>query len=108
MKNVLSVMLMFIICASQAQQKVGVKSVSAKANTDLVKLNDSIPVLIPKKINSKYGFVNQKGKVIIKPEYSNVGFSVSIRPESVSISLKKVTSDNVRLNLKHSFFMPML
>ena len=74
MKNVLSVMLMFIICASQAQQKVGVKSVSAKANTDLVKLNDSIPVLIPKKINSKYGFVNQKGKVIIKPEYSNVGF----------------------------------
>lgn len=38
------------------------------------KLNDSIPALIPKYKGGKYGFVNQKGKTVIAPEYINVGF----------------------------------
>ena len=80
MKNVLSLILISfaLILSGQkhnvATKKTVTKTVSAKANTDLIKINDSIPALIPHKINSKYGFVNQKGKVIIKPEYSNVGF----------------------------------
>ena len=74
MKNALSVVLLFLSFVFYAQQKMVSKSMSVKPNTDLVKLNDSIPALIPQKIDDKYGFVNQKGKVIIKPEYSNVGF----------------------------------
>jgi len=74
MKNALSVVLLFLSFAFSAQQKKVSKSISVKTNPDLVKLNDSIPALIPQKIDGKYGFVNQKGKVIIKPEYSNVGF----------------------------------
>lgn len=74
MKNVFSVVLLFLFFVSQSQQKAAGKSVSARTNPDLVKVNDSIPALIPQNINGKYGFVNQKGKVIIKPEYSNVGF----------------------------------
>lgn len=41
---------------------------------DEMKLNDSIPSLIPQKREGKFGFVNQHGKLIIKPLYSNVGF----------------------------------
>lgn len=79
MKNVLSLILIsFALMLSGQKHNVAkkkvTKTVSAKANTDLVKINDSIPALIPQNINGKYGFVNQKGKVIIKPEYSNVGF----------------------------------
>jgi len=80
MKNFLSFILISfaLILSGQkhnvATKKTVTKTVSAKANTDLVKINDSIPALIPQNISGKYGFVNQKGKVIIKPEYSNVGF----------------------------------
>lgn len=38
------------------------------------KINDSIPSLIPKHKNGKYGFINQKGKTVIPLEYINVGF----------------------------------
>ncbi len=50
------------------------QSVLPKTNPDLIKINDSVPVLIPQKKNGKYGFINQNGKTIIKHEYSNVGF----------------------------------
>lgn len=36
--------------------------------------NDSIPLLIPRKKNGLFGFVNQNGKFVIQPQYSNVGF----------------------------------
>lgn len=49
------------------------KTVSPISN-DLKKINDSVADLIPKKIAGKFGFSNQSGKIIIKPEYSNVGF----------------------------------
>lgn len=80
MKNVLSLILISfaLILSGQkhniAKKKTVTKTVSAKANTDLIKINDSIPVLIPQKMEGKFGFVNQKGKIIIKPVYSNVGF----------------------------------
>lgn len=50
------------------------KKAVPKIHADLQKINDSIPALIPQKKEGKYGFINQKGKVIIKHEYSNVGF----------------------------------
>lgn len=37
---------------------------------DLTKINDSIPDLIPKRVDGKLGFVNQRSKFIIAPEYS--------------------------------------
>ena len=39
-----------------------------------IKINDSIPLLIPHKKNGKFGYVDQAGKIMITPEYSNVGF----------------------------------
>lgn len=50
------------------------KPVVPKVNPDLVKINDSIPVLIPQKKNGKFGFINQKGKIIIPHQFSNAGF----------------------------------
>lgn len=84
MKNALFLLLLgFGSMISAQQKKYSKKSVpkktispvkSTKPNPDLIKINDSIPVLIPQKINGKFGFMNQKSKTIIKPEYSNVGF----------------------------------
>lgn len=53
---------------------VAAKSPTVKINEDLIKINDQIPALIPQKMNGKFGYINQKGKVIIRHEYSNVGF----------------------------------
>ncbi len=41
---------------------------------DTVKINDSVAAIFPIKKDGKFGFQNQKGKILIKPEYSNVGF----------------------------------
>lgn len=57
-----------------AVKKVVNKPVVAKVNPDLIKINDSIPELIPQKDKGKFGFVNQKGKILIPHQYSNVGF----------------------------------
>ena len=54
--------------------KTTVNKAVPKISDDLKKLNDSVADLIPKKIEGKFGFINQSGKLIIKPEYSNVGF----------------------------------
>lgn len=50
------------------------ESQKVKLKLDLEKINDSIPDLIPKKKDGKFGFINQKRKVIIPYLYSNVGF----------------------------------
>ncbi|WP_144281452.1 WG repeat-containing protein [Chryseobacterium echinoideorum] len=47
---------------------------SVKKNISLPVVNENIPLLIPKKINGKFGFVNQKGKFVIAPEYDLVMF----------------------------------
>lgn len=46
----------------------------SKPHLDLIKINDSIPALIPQRKDGKFGFINQRGKVIIPHQYSNVGF----------------------------------
>lgn len=43
-------------------------------NEDLQKINDSVPALIPQKIDGKYGYINQKGKFIISPQYRFASF----------------------------------
>lgn len=84
MKSILFLILLSFSSIISAQQKKNSKksvpkktitpAKSVKPNPDLIKINDSIPVLIPQKVNGKFGFMNQKSKTIIKPEYSNVGF----------------------------------
>ncbi len=54
--------------------KIYAKKTVAQSNPDLVKINDSVAALIPFRQQGNFGFKNQKGKVIIKPVYSNVGF----------------------------------
>ncbi|MEG1590757.1 WG repeat-containing protein [Chryseobacterium sp.] len=47
------------------------------AKSDVAKLpvvNEELPLLIPQKKNGKSGFVNQKGKFVIQPEYDLVMF----------------------------------
>lgn len=86
MKNILTLLLLSFSMLAFAQRKqVNKKKVIAKKATvkkpiatisslDLIKINDSIPALIPYRKEGKSGFMNQKGKVIIQPVYSNVGF----------------------------------
>ncbi len=89
MKNVFYIILMVLPLTFSAQiKKSTVKKVAAKttikmstskpavaiSNLDLIKINDSIPALIPQIKNGRFGFINQKGKVIIPHQYSNVGF----------------------------------
>lgn len=85
MKNVFVLLLLFLSLIFSAQtKKIATKTVSktvsytkkssAITNADLVKINDSVPALIPKKIGDQFGFINQKSKTVIKAEYSNVGF----------------------------------
>ena len=77
MKNVLSVLMAVFSVFVFAQSKTAVKkapvkkapvkkAVIAKPNPDLAKINDSIPALIPQKMDGKFGFINQKGKILIK------------------------------------------
>lgn len=70
MKLILSIVCLFYSLMVDAQG-VSQKSFS---KIDLTKLNDSVAALIPQKIDGKYGFINQKGQVIIPHKYSNVGF----------------------------------
>ncbi len=37
-------------------------------------VNRDVPELIPQQRNGSYGFVDRKGNLVIRPEYSNVGF----------------------------------
>ncbi|KQT24705.1 hypothetical protein ASG22_12005 [Chryseobacterium sp. Leaf405] len=69
----------FVFSQSKAVKKQLVKNVSKsiskntsvqqKNNNDLPVINEELPVLIPKKRNGNFGYVNQKGKFIIQPEY---------------------------------------
>ncbi len=83
MNKILTILLLSFSLIIFAQKKLGTKKAIAKRTTvrkpvvinlDLIKLNDSIPALIPFKKEGKSGFMNQRGKVIIQPIYSNVGF----------------------------------
>lgn len=83
MKNILNLWCLFIsifvFSQTKSVKKLPVKNVMktavkkglavAKPNPDLVIINPDLPVLIPKKEDGKFGYVNQNGKFIIKPEY---------------------------------------
>lgn len=83
MKNILNFLCVFIsifvFSQTKSVKKLPVKNVTktivkkqpaaAKPNPDLVVIHQDLPVLIPKKENGKFGYVNQNGKFIIKPEY---------------------------------------
>ncbi|WP_228401809.1 WG repeat-containing protein [Chryseobacterium sp. PMSZPI] len=83
MKNILNVLCVFIsvfvLSQTKAVKKITIKNVAktsikkgdgtVKTNPDLVTINKELPVLIPKKKDGKFGYVNQKGKFIIQPEY---------------------------------------
>lgn len=72
----------FVFCQSKAvkNNNVGKAKASVKKNTptkkspDLPVVNENIPLLIPQKKNGKSGFVNQKGRFVIPPEYDLVMF----------------------------------
>jgi len=53
------------------------KEIPSKGNSAYDKINDSVPELIPRKIEANFGYVNQSGKVIIPAVYKNVGFFTS-------------------------------
>lgn len=60
--------------ASVKSKPAATKSAAPKNNADLAKINDSVPALIPQKKNGLYGFINQRGKVIIRHQFTNAGF----------------------------------
>lgn len=59
---------------SVKSKQAAAKPVVSKVNLDLAKVNDSIPALIPHKKNGLYGYVNQRGKVVIRHQFTNAGF----------------------------------
>ena len=83
MKNILNFLCVFIsvfvFSQTKSVKKAPIKSsgkstvkkapAEPKINPDLVIINKDLPVLIPKKKDGKFGYVNQKGKFIISPEY---------------------------------------
>ncbi|WP_155844954.1 WG repeat-containing protein [Chryseobacterium daeguense] len=83
MKNVAPFLFVFIsvFVFSQAKSvkklpvknapKTTIKKVSGttKKTPELPVINPELPLLIPKKEGDNFGYVNQKGKFIIKPEY---------------------------------------
>src|SRR5690606_7933967 len=73
MTKALAVALVFLLSFLKAQENHVNHSVP-EIKTEIKNSNDSIPTLIPHKRNGKFGFVNQQGKMVIQPEYSNVGF----------------------------------
>ncbi len=71
--NALAISLVFLFSFVPAQESHGSLMIP-EIKKEIKYNNDSIPSLIPQKRNGKFGFVNRKGKMLIQPEYSNVGF----------------------------------
>lgn len=83
MKNILNFLCffvsVFIFSQTKSVKKLPVKNpgkaavkkapAETKPNPDLVVIKQDLPVLIPKKKDGKFGYVNQNGKFIIQPEY---------------------------------------
>lgn len=70
MKYFLSIIFLLSSLMFSAQTKKKTYKKTNPPKPDLTKLNDSIPDLIPQRIDGKLGYINQKGKFIIKPEYN--------------------------------------
>lgn len=84
MKSTLKIALICLPLIFSAQRNASAPEVSLNktpqttapvtTNPDLARVNEDVAPLIPQKLNGKFGFINQVGKVIIQHEYSNVGF----------------------------------
>ncbi len=72
-KILLFVFFIFFIFGFSQKKKTTIRKKSvgkpALSQLDYIKVNDSLPDLIMKRQNGKIGFINQKGKWIISPEY---------------------------------------
>lgn len=81
MKKVLNVILVFLSLSFFAQSKnMNSNKLSNKKSStkqivktnpehDLVVINENVPLLIPQRLNGNFGYVNQKGKFVVAPEY---------------------------------------
>ncbi|SEM77255.1 WG containing repeat-containing protein [Chryseobacterium taichungense] len=74
-KNIIQVLSLLISVAVFSQKStpkkapVKKKVIVAKENTVLPVINEDLPLLIPKKKDGNFGYVDQKGRFVIKPEY---------------------------------------
>lgn len=66
--------ILFCISIGVSGQKTSTPTAKESQNSKYEKINDSIPELIPRKQEGKFGFVNQSGEMIIPAQYKNVGF----------------------------------
>lgn len=72
----------FVFSQSKTLKKSDLNKPKNTAKSNIVKneitklpiVNEELPLLIPQKKNGKSGFVNQKGKFVIQPEYDLVMF----------------------------------
>lgn len=51
------------------QKKSAVQTVEKRSGNNPVVLNENIPLLIPQRSNDNFGYINQNGQFVIKPEY---------------------------------------
>lgn len=66
--------ILFVISLGLSGQTTQSGASQDSQNSIYKKINDSIPDLIPRKLEQNYGFVNQKGEMKIPAQYKNVGF----------------------------------
>lgn len=81
MKKIFNVILMLLSVSIFSQSKVlknnnltnkktpSKQIVKKKSESNLVLINENVPLLIPQKLNGNFGYVNQNGKFVITPEY---------------------------------------
>ncbi len=70
MKKILILLPILCYTLGASQTRKPIKKKITTPHLDLAKINDSIPDLIPQRLNGKLGYINQKGKFIIQPEYN--------------------------------------
>lgn len=51
------------------KKSISKPSFKTSSESNLIAINENIPLLIPQKKNDNFGYVNQKGKTIIAPQY---------------------------------------
>ena len=113
MKNYLNLLLLTFSVALFAQKEMSSLKTSPSTTTlkninstpEVSKINDSVTALIPYKKDGNFGFINQRGKIVVPPIYSNVGFfteDCNLLNSPNSKAKKFGTSDyaSVRLNGK--------
>jgi len=70
--QVLSVLISIVVFSQKSVPKkiaVKKKTLTSEKNMSLPIVNQDLPLLIPKKKNGNFGYVNQEGKFVIQPEY---------------------------------------